>query len=146
MIRPNINVTPLIDVLLVLLIIFMVISPLAPSQIETKIPQPPDLKSPALPNDQTLRVTVSRDETIAVNETLSYDSFRELPRLTTDLKKVLKRRVVSNPADRNSGSAPGRTVFVKAPKSMPYGRVVKVLDAVKLAGATPLSLQIDSLD
>jgi len=37
-------------------------------------------------------------------------------------------------------------VFVKAPRNVAYGNVVKVIDAVKLAGAEPLSLQIDRLD
>ena len=39
-----------------------------------------------------------------------------------------------------------RTVFIKAPKGMAYGKVVKVVDAVKLAGAAPISLQIDGLE
>jgi biopolymer transport protein ExbD len=38
-----------------------------------------------------------------------------------------------------------KTVFVKAPKSIKYGEVVKVIDAIKLAGATPVGLQIDDL-
>jgi len=39
-----------------------------------------------------------------------------------------------------------RTVFIKAPRSIPYGEVVRVLDSVKGAGATPVGLQIDDLD
>jgi biopolymer transport protein ExbD len=38
-----------------------------------------------------------------------------------------------------------KTVFIKAPKGVPYGEVVKVIDAVKLAGADPVGLQIDDL-
>ena len=39
-----------------------------------------------------------------------------------------------------------RTVFIKAPRSLDYGSVARVVDAVKLAGAYPISLQIDDLD
>jgi biopolymer transport protein ExbD len=39
-----------------------------------------------------------------------------------------------------------KTVFIKAPRSIDYGSVVKVIDAVKLAGADPISLQIDDLE
>ncbi len=39
-----------------------------------------------------------------------------------------------------------KTVFIKAPRAMDYGTVVKLIDAVKISGASPISLQIDDLD
>jgi biopolymer transport protein ExbD len=39
-----------------------------------------------------------------------------------------------------------KTVYLKAPKSIPYGEVVKVLDGIKIAGAEPVGLQVDALD
>ena len=52
--RPQINVTPLIDVLLVMLIIFMVVSPLRPARFLAKVPAKPDKDIRLTPNDQTL--------------------------------------------------------------------------------------------
>jgi biopolymer transport protein ExbD len=50
--------------------------------------------------------------------------------------------------DNHDGSSPQiqKTVFIKAPKSLSYGSVAKVVDAVKMAGAAPISLQIDDLE
>src|ERR671939_1497471 len=67
---PYINVTPLIDVLLVLLIIFMVVTPLKPSRFEAKIPSEPDpnLMQQLKPNPLTLVVTISPDYKLKLNE------------------------------------------------------------------------------
>ena len=64
--RPMINVTPLIDILLVLLIIFMAISPLKPARFEAKVPsESKDLKGQ--PNIHTLIVTINPDSSLALN-------------------------------------------------------------------------------
>ena len=68
---PYINVTPLIDVLLVLLIIFMVVTPLKPSRFEAKIPSEPDPNqdlSQIKPNPLTLVVTISSDLKLKLNQ------------------------------------------------------------------------------
>src|SRR5688572_25008585 len=67
MTKPNINVTPLIDVLLVLLIIFMVISPLKPSDFKTKIPQEPKDEGKVTDNFYTLVVTINSDYSLRLN-------------------------------------------------------------------------------
>jgi len=147
--RPIINVTPLIDVLLVLLIIFMVVSPLKPSHIESKLPQEPENKI-IEPNPWALVVEIHANRTVSLNNDREYGSFDELKKLTSDLERVFDERRMSLIADSGDRTASelgrARTVFVKAPKSMLYGSVIKVIDAVKHGGADPVSLQIDGLD
>jgi biopolymer transport protein ExbD len=130
---PYINVTPLIDVLLVLLIIFMVISPQKPHRFEAKIPEKPPENMQDLPPDPlSLLVTVPRaGGGYKLNQT-------ELTSLD-ELNKQLYNALNGRPADR-------KAVFIKAPQSLNYGEVVKVIDAVKSAGGSPIGLQIEALD
>src|SRR5947207_9758353 len=66
--RPNINVTPLIDVLLVMLIIFMVVSPLKPARFLAKVPSQPDqTQKDVRPDPNTLVVTIKIDRTLMLN-------------------------------------------------------------------------------
>ena len=65
--KPFINVTPLIDVLLVVLIIFMVASPLKPHSFAAKLPAEPDDTPDLRPNDWTLVVTIEPDRTLRLN-------------------------------------------------------------------------------
>ncbi|NOT63544.1 MAG: biopolymer transporter ExbD [Acidobacteria bacterium] len=129
---PNINVTPLIDVLLVLLIIFMVISPKKPHRFESKIPEKPPEDQVNLPPDPlSLLVTVSKGGGYKLNT-------QEAPSLD-DLYKQLDKALNGRPADR-------KAVFIKGPTTLPYGEVVKVIDQVKKAGGGPIGLQIEGLD
>ena len=131
---PNINVTPLIDVLLVLLIIFMVIQPQKEAKFESNIPQKPqeDDKNAPVPPSDMLMVDVKLqgsgpDQTIELNSRPM-----TLVELGTTLKDLLEQR-------------PDKTVFIKAPKDKQYGDIVNVIDVVKGAGAQPIGLQIDYL-
>src|ERR1051325_2967094 len=65
--KPVINVTPLIDVLLVLLIIFMVAAPLKPHRFETQLPAPPQNTPDVHPNPWTLVVSIQPDRTLMLN-------------------------------------------------------------------------------
>lgn len=135
--KPDINVTPLIDVLLVLLIIFMVVTPAKPSKFDAKIPSEPKIDR-AEPPPQLLIVTIDQASALTVN-TEKLDATVASPGPLTDrLKEVFEARA------RNMENE--RTVFIKAPKSIDYGSVAKVVDAIKLSGAAPISLQIDRLD
>src|SRR5678815_1665848 len=80
---PNINVTPLIDVLLVLLIIFMVAAPLKPHRFLTKVPsEPPPTAPPMEPNPLTLVVTIQPDRTLMLNKLTGMGTIDDLTPLT----------------------------------------------------------------
>ena len=143
MTKPNINVTPLIDVLLVLLIIFMVISPLKPSDFKTKIPQ--ETKQLGEPHPDTLIVTVNSDYSLKLNQEKDFGTVKEPQKLIEKLENVFAQRAENGVFDESNQKIV-KTVFIKAPRSLPYGEVVKVVDALKIAGADPISLQIDDLD
>ena len=149
---PKINVTPLIDVLLVLLIIFMVVSPLRPSAFKSKVPREP--QNQGMPAPETLVVVIGSDLSLRLNAETGLGSADDATKLTERLRGVFKQRAENLAYTQISDKEPGftspdgieRTVFIKAPKNMSYGSVVKVVDAVKQAGAAPISLQLDSLD
>ena len=144
---PSINVTPLIDVLLVLIIIFMVITPLKPSRFEAKVPaepRPEDNQVPPRPNPLTLVVAVSStDGKITLNNEPAGDVNDTEP-LTNRLLAIFKDRE-NNLVFREGTNEVEKTVFVKAPRSVKYGNVVKAIDAVKTAGSDRVGLQIDDL-
>jgi len=143
---PNINVTPLIDVLLVLLIIFMAITPLKPSRFEAKVPaEPKDQQQVNVkPNPLTLVIAINKD---TKQITLNNDAFGDVTdtsALNTKLHQIFKERT-DNGVFREGTNEIEKTVFIKSPKSVHYGDVVKVIDAAKEAGASPIGLQIDDL-
>ncbi len=143
---PNINVTPLIDVLLVLLIIFMVITPLKPSRFEAKVPAEPKPEDTtvAKPNPLTLVVAINKsDKKITLNTEAAGD-VSDASLLTTRLAAIFKEREATG-AFRDGTNEVEKTVFIKSPRSVKYGEVVRVIDAVKQAGAQPIGLQIDDL-
>ena len=153
--EPNINVTPLIDVLLVLLIIFMVVTPLKPSRFQADIPtqrDPNEDLSQLKPNPLTLVVSVAADLSIKLNAD-SMGSVNDVAPLAQRLALVFAQRKdqraykigMENRTDLKEEDRIEKTVFVKAPRSLRYGDVVKVIDAIKGAGANPVGLQVDDL-
>ncbi len=141
---PRINVTPLIDVLLVLLIIFMVVTPSKPSSFKTKAPAEPRNAPPAEAHPDTLIVTVDRASALGLNFETGLGSVAEPAKLVDRLKNVFEtRRTNYGSGDRSNIPT---SVFIKAPRSLDYGSVAKVVDAVKSSGADPIALQIDDLN
>lgn len=147
--KPQINVTPLIDVLLVLLIIFMVVTPMKPSSFETKIPREPDQKEPGKIHPHAIVVTIRSDATLQLNQDDADATVAEPEALTRRLSVIFEERrrnqVLAETVDGIAGRIE-KTVFLKAPRSLNYGSVARVVDALKLAGAEPVSLQIDRLE
>ena len=153
--EPYINVTPLIDVLLVLLIIFMVVTPLKPSRFKADIPtqrDPNEDLSKLKPNPLTLVVSIAPDLSIKLNAE-SLGSVNDTAPLAQRLRQVFDQRIgqrafkigYENRVELKEEERIEKTVFVKAPRAAKYGDVVKVIDAIKGAGASPVGLQVDDL-
>ena len=110
----QINVTPLVDVMLVLLIIFMVTAPIIQQGVEVSLPK---VKAQALPGkEEQFIVSITRNRDVYLNDTrISADQLSE------------KLRAIS--VER-----PNRQVFLRADDAVPYGEVVRTMAAIKAAG------------
>ena len=129
--RPNsdINVTPLVDVVLVLLIIFMVLTPLMEKDIDVRVPQSEQVEdSSEVPPDQLVVALDERGQLKLNLEVVAESEYVE------KLKRVLAARV------------PGeRVVFFAADDRASYARLVAALDGARLAGAETLGMMTDPL-
>jgi biopolymer transport protein ExbD len=143
--KPNINVTPLIDVLLVLLIIFMVISPAKPTAFQAKVPAEVKGEQNLPSHPDYLVVIVNPDYSLKLNREDNMGTVEDSEKVTEKLREVFEYRSKNGVLRENSNEVE-KTVFIKAPKNVNYGSVAKVVDAVKLSGAEPIGLQIDDLD
>ena len=154
---PNINVTPLIDILLVLLIIFMVITPLKPTRFKTLVPErSEEMSASAKMSPRTLIVNVNKDQKVeltrggnVIAEGQVADT-SAIGKALSDEFKLRKDQGIYKEGMESSTAPPDekieRTVFVKAPQTFKYGDVVKVIDTVKGAGANPVGLQTEALE
>ena len=122
----DINVTPLVDVMLVLLIIFMVTAPMMMQGVSLSLPQ---TTSKALPAEKDqLIITVDRSQQIFIN-----DYKVALEALQAKMKKIYEGR-------------PDEKVYLRADKTVPYGVVVRVISEVKNAGVTKLGVVTEPLE
>jgi biopolymer transport protein ExbD len=149
---PFINVTPLIDVLLVLLIIFMVAAPMRPHRFNAKVPSPPDGR--VLPPDpRTLVVTIDLDRSLKLNGLTDMGTVDDMSKLNRQLVALFDERTknhaysdsMATRSDLPESQRIERTVFIKAPRTIPYGDVARVIDSLKGSGAEPIGLQLDNL-
>ena len=121
--KADINMTPMIDVLLVLIIIFMVITPLTPKGLEALVPQPPPPnQKPTLSDQRTVVIVIDKDHHMMINSEPT-DEKQLGPRLT----EIFKTRAE-------------RVVFVKGDGSLDYQWVAKAIDIAHGAGIDKVGL------
>jgi biopolymer transport protein TolR len=157
-VSPSVNVTPLIDILLVLLIIFMVITPLKPTRFKTLVPErSEEMSANAKMSPRTLVVNITKDQTVELTRggnTIAKGQVAdtsEVGKALAEEFKVRKEQGIYKEGMETRTDVPPdekieRTVFVKAPQTFKYGDVVKVIDTVKGAGANPVGLQTEALE
>jgi len=129
---PNseINVTPLVDVVLVLLIIFMVVTPLLEKDIEVRIPETEDVPMEQMPQDNSqLIVKLDADGTYSINtDPVSPDDY------VAKLKRMLAAKAKED-----------RIVFFVADDKANYGKLVAAFDGAKQAGAFVLGMATEDI-
>ena len=121
----DINITPLVDVVLVLLVIFMITAPVLQSCIEVNIPKTRTVKEIT---EQRLVVTIDRDQNVFLGDK---------PVNLHDLGQRLRDA---------SGDSGRKVIYLKADVRVPFGAFANVMDAVKQAGITNISVVTRPLD
>jgi biopolymer transport protein TolR len=122
----EINVTPMIDVLLVLLIIFMVIVPVTPKGLDTLVPQPPKNKTQDQPNDRTIVVQILSNGAGAPSYKINESAFN---------KADIEPKLAEIFATRQE-----KVMFVQGDKDLDFSKVAEVIDFGHLAGVDNIGL------
>jgi biopolymer transport protein TolR len=121
----QINITPLVDVMLVLLIIFMVTAPILQQGVNVELPAV--TTGPLTGEDEQLVVAVTREGRVLLN-----DNPMKVEELQQTLAALLQLR-------------PDRGVYLRADKNVPYGKVVEVMAVARTAGVKRLGMVTESL-
>ena len=126
----DINITPLVDVVLVLLVIFMISVPVLQSGIEVAVPKTRTVKEIT---EQRLVVTIDRDQNVFLGDK---------PVNIHELSGKL-RQASNHAGQRNLVK---QVIYLRADERVPFGAFASVMDAVKQAGITNISIVTQPLD
>ncbi len=124
----NVNMTPMIDVLLVLIIIFMVITPLTPKGLEALVPQPPPPGTPPAADQRTVVIVINKDLSMMINQETTTDA-----PLGPRLEEIFKTRAE-------------RVVFVKGDQDLEFQYVAKAIDIAHGAGIDKVGLMTPQME
>ncbi len=116
----EINVTPMVDVMLVLLVIFMVTSPMLVAGVKVDLPE--TSASPATGDDEPLAITVDKNGTVYI-----MDNEVALAELTAKMRAITKEKMDTR-------------IFIRGDKNINYGKVIEVMGAINAAGFTKVAL------
>jgi biopolymer transport protein ExbD len=122
---PNVNVTPLVDICLVVLIIFMVMTPMMTKTFWLNLPKKPDENQPTPPpskRHEPLVMTLDQKGTIRVNKT------------------VLKKEEIISRLPRMLAASKIKVLYFDAQDEVPYGRASEVMDLSRAAGARSIAI------
>lgn len=122
----DINVTPLVDVMLVLLIIFMVTAPMMMQGVDVNLPK------------TTTRHIKTKDEPLILTVNKKREVFIENHRIEINNLEIKIKKIFENRRDKE--------ILLRADKDVPYGFVIKVIARVKRAGIDKLGMVTDPLD
>jgi len=119
----DINVTPFVDVMLVLLIIFMVTAPMMVQGVDVALPEVS--AKPMVTDKENLTITIDRQSNVYINDF----------QVRTDFLREKLEKILAGKTDRE--------VFFRADKDVPYGMVVSVMAEIKAAGVEKLGMVTD---
>jgi len=128
-VKSDINVTPLVDIVLVLLIIFLVTTPIMMRQITIEVPRKLDADENPIKAAKQISVLVKADGTVVISDGATDKSYPRVE-MPTQLRNMMKDRITE------------KVVFVDFEDKLPYGEAVSAMDSIKGVGAETVALKI----